>query len=253
MDDQRVGWTLRSIRIGKRWRQQDLADRARVSRWIVMRIERGRLATVPLGKVRAIAAALDAKVDTIVRWQGGDLGRLVSARHAAMHETIAKLFEGFDGWVAEPEVSFSIYGERGIIDVLAWHPGRRILLVIELKTEIFDVNDLLGTLDRKERLARQIALDRGWDPVAVGAWAVVADSRSNRRAVARFATVLRSKLPADGRGIGPWLRNPTGSIRALSFLPKVQGLHPGRPATAVKRVDRPRRAADSAQRGPSRA
>ena len=43
-----------------------------------------------------------------------------------------------------PEVSFSIYGERGVIDILAWHPGRRALLIIELKTDIVDVNELVG-------------------------------------------------------------------------------------------------------------
>lgn len=257
MDDQRVGWTLRSIRVAKRWRQRDLAARAGVSRWIVMRVERGRLATIPLGKIRAVAAALDAKLDVIVRWQGGDLARLVNARHAAMHETVARQFERLHGWIAEPEVSFSIYGERGIIDVLAWYPERRILLVIELKTEIVDVNELLGTLDRKERLAWQIARDRGWDPIEVGAWVVVQDSRANRRVVARYATVLRSKLPTDGRGMRHWLRDPAGPVRALSFLPSVHGTHPTNDSTAVRRVDRPRRratatAARRRERGPSR-
>lgn len=35
-----------------------------------------------------------------------------------------------------PEVSFSIYGQRGVIDILAWHAATRSLLVIELKTEM---------------------------------------------------------------------------------------------------------------------
>ena len=48
-------------------------------------------------------------------------------------------------WVVRPEVSFSIYGERGVIDVLAWHPARRAILVIELKTELVDINELMGT------------------------------------------------------------------------------------------------------------
>jgi hypothetical protein len=88
-----------------------------------MRIEQGRLASVPLGKIRAVAAALDARIDAVVRWQGGDLSRLVSARHARMHEIMARYFLGLPGWMIEPEVSFSIYGERGIIDILAWHPS----------------------------------------------------------------------------------------------------------------------------------
>jgi transcriptional regulator with XRE-family HTH domain len=241
MDDQRIGWTLRAIRIKKRWRQSDLASRARVSRWIVLRIEHGRLASVPIGKLRAVAAALDARVDAVVRWQGGDLPRLLNARHGRMHEEIARFFGAFPDWTAEPEVSFSIYGERGIIDVLAWHPTRRILLVVELKTEIVDVNELLGTLDRKRRLAVQIAASRDWYPHAIGTWVVVAGSRSNRRTIAEHVTVLRAKLPMDGRAIGAWLRDPHGPANGLSFMPSVQGMHLRPTAAPIRRVDRPRR------------
>ena len=238
MDDQRIGWSLRSIRVRKRWRQEDLARRAKVSRWVVLRIEQGRLGSIPLGKIRAVAAALDARLDSIVRWQGGDLSRLVGARHARMHEIVARYFRGLPGWVVEPEVSFSIYGERGVIDVLAWHPTSRILLVIELKTEIVDLNEMLGTLDRKRRLASRIASERGWDPVAIATWVVVADSRANRRTVADHATVLRSKLPSDGRQVGRWLRRPKGRLDALSFLPYVQGLHSGVDPAPIRRVVR---------------
>ena len=239
MDDQRIGWSLRSIRVRKRWRQEDLATRAKVSRWVVMRIEQGRLASVPLGKVRAVAAALDARVDAVVRWHGGDLSRLVSARHARMHEIIARYFQDLPNWIIEPEVSFSIYGERGIIDVLAWHPTTRILLVIELKTEIVDLNEMLGTIDRKRRLAAKVAEVRKWEPLAIGTWVVVADNRTNRRTVAEHGAVLRAKLPTDGRGIVRWLRRPGGRIDALSFLPNVQGLHPGVDPAPIRRVSKP--------------
>jgi transcriptional regulator with XRE-family HTH domain len=236
MDDQRIGAALRAIRIKKSWRQSDLAARARVSRWVVLRIEHGRLASVPIGKLRAVAAALDARVDAVVRWQGGDLPRLLSARHSRMHETMARFFGDLPDWIAEPEVSFSIFGERGIIDILAWHPTRRILLVIELKTEIVDVNDLLGTLDRKRRLAGDIARTRGWQPLAIGTWVVLAPGRSNRRAFAEHATVLRAKFPADGRAIRAWLEDPRGAIDALGFMPSVQGLHPGPAPAPIRRV-----------------
>jgi len=126
MDDQQVGIALRPIRVRKRWRQSDLSGKAGVSRSMIVRVEHGRIETVPLGAIRRLAAALDARSDTVVRWQGGDLGRLLNARHSAMHEAVARLFDSLDGWTAEPEVSSSIFGERGIIDILAWHPGRRI-------------------------------------------------------------------------------------------------------------------------------
>jgi transcriptional regulator with XRE-family HTH domain len=240
MDDLRIGAALRAIRIRKRWRQADLAARAGVSRWIVLRIEHGRLGSVPMGKLRAVAAALDAGIQATVRWQGGDLPKLLNARHAQMHESLARFFAGFPDWLVEPEVSFSIYGERGIIDVLAWHPRRRILLVIELKTEIVDVNEMLGTIDRKRRLAAQIANQYGWHPDAIGTWVVVAASRSNRRAIAQHIAVLRAKLPADGRTVTGWLRSPEGAVQGLSFMPSVHGAHPRPSAAPIRRVDRRR-------------
>jgi len=73
----------------------------------------------------SIAVALDASLDLSIRWHGGDLGRLVNARHAALHEALAIRFVALPGWVLEPEVSFSVYGERGVVDGLAWHQATR--------------------------------------------------------------------------------------------------------------------------------
>ena len=176
----------------------------------------------------------------IVRWQGGDLGRLINARHAAMHEVMARFFALRSPWVAEPEVSFAIWGERGVIDILAWHPPTRTILLVELKTELVDVNELLGTLDRKRRLAADIAGARGLTPASIGVWVVVAESRTNRRAVAKHGTAIRSKLPTDGRSIGRWLDRPNGALGALSFLPSVHGTHLDAEAAPIKRVVRPR-------------
>lgn len=240
MDDQRAGHVLRALRQRRGWRQRDLADRAGVSCTMVARIERGALASIPLGKVRRLAETLGARFDTIVRWQGADLGRLLDARHAAMHETMAGLLGGLDGWQFEPEVSFSIYGERGIIDILAWHPGRRMLLVIELKTEVVEVSGLLGAMDQRRRLGREIAARFGWQPVAVSTWVVIADSRTNRRAVSAHSKVLRAKMPIDGRGIGRWLKDPASRIDALSFLPYRHGVTVRRPLAPTKRVTAPR-------------
>jgi hypothetical protein len=189
--------------------------------------------------IRRVAGALDARFDTVVRWQGGDLGRLISARHAAMHDAMARIFADRHEWVAEPEVSFSIFGERGIIDILAWHPGRRILLVIELKTEFVDVNEMMGSVDRKQRLAWRIARERGWDPVAVGTWVVLPDNRTNRRALAAHEAVLRAKFPADGRLVRRWLRDPSGRVDALSFLPSVRLVGVRRDLAPIRRVNRP--------------
>ena len=149
MDDIGVGRVVRALRIRAGWRQRDLAAAARVSQPVVSRIERGRLEHVSLPALRRVCDALDVRLDLTPRWRGGELDRLLGARHSAMHEVMARRFAALDGWEAVPEVTFSLWGERGSIDVLGWHAATRTLLVTELKTEIVDVQELLGTLDRK--------------------------------------------------------------------------------------------------------
>ena len=143
---------------------------------------------------------------------------MLASGHAAMHEAAAAQL-GSAGWTVSSEVTFSIYGERGAIDVLAWHPQTRSLLVVELKTTIIDVQELLAAVDRYRRLAPRIARERGWDAVAVSVWVALRDRRTNRSRLAAHAAVLRNALPADGRSIHAWLRHPSGSIAGLSFLP----------------------------------
>ena len=94
------------------------------------------------------------------------MSRLVNSRHAAMHEEMARIFAELDGRIVEPEVSFAVYGERGVIDIAAWHQGSRSMLVIELKTGLVDISELMGTLDRKRRLAAEVARERRWDLIS---------------------------------------------------------------------------------------
>lgn len=218
MDDRAIGLGIRELRIRRAWRQADLASAAGISRGTISRIERGHLESVTLGALRRICRALDAYLDQRLRHP--ELDRLINRHHSAMHEAIARLLGAADGWVFGPEVSFSIYGERGVIDVLAYHPSRRIVLVIELKSDIVDVQDLIGSVDRKRRLALKIARQRGWLADAAAVWVVVADSRANRARVGQHASVLRAAFPSDGRAMAGWLADPTRPLSALSFLSK---------------------------------
>jgi transcriptional regulator with XRE-family HTH domain len=245
MSDQRLGAAIRLVRVRRGWRQVDLAHRAGVGQSTVSRVERGHFTSLSVDRLRAVASELDIRVDVIGRWRAGDLDRLLNAGHSRLDESVARAFRDLPGWTAEPEVSFSIYGERGVIDILAWHPGRRVLLVIELKTDIADVNELLGTADRKRRLAVPVAMERGWirpgEPVpAVSLWVIVAPSRTNRRRLAEHQAVLRAALPTDGRAMTGWLRDPRASVRALSFWPDSHGGAGRPPGRSVRRVRTPR-------------
>ena len=217
MNSSRIGRGLRAIRTRTNLTQHVVAARAGVPRAVVARIERGDLARVRVEQLLALAAALRADIDIVLRWNGTDLDRLLNAAHSAMHELVVGILTAA-GWEVVPERSFSIWGERGVIDIVAWLAPSRTLLIVELKTEIVDVQRLIGTVDRYRRLAPQVVRDLGWEPVTVGAWVAVADSPTNRRRLGEHAGVLRAAFPWDGRTVAGWLRRPSGPLLALSFL-----------------------------------
>jgi phytoene dehydrogenase-like protein len=88
-------------------------------------------------------------------------------------------------------------------------------------------------------MAWKIADDLGWKAKAVATWIVVAPGRSNDRALAEHATVLRAKFPGDGRSMRRWLGRPTGAIAVLSFLPKARLSDLGRDGRTPRRVSAP--------------
>lgn len=233
-----LGRRFRAVRIRRRWRQQDLAERAGVSRTVVSRIELGQWTDVSMANILAVAQALGIRLRLSASWEGSDLDRMISLRHSLLHEAVSRKLGRLPGWELAPEVSYASYGERGVIDILAWHAPGRLLLVIELKTEIVDVNELLGRLDQKRRLAPKVGRERGWDPAAVSVWLVVAEGSTNRRRVSAHASVMRAALPADGRSMPAWLRAPAGSIAALSFWSNAQAVGTKQGFAAVRRVRR---------------
>jgi hypothetical protein len=101
-------------------------------------------------------------------------------------------------------------GERGIIDVLAWHAGRRCLLVIELKTELVDPAALLAQVDRYRRLALALARERGWGVAgAAAAGGGVAAARAAGAGVARS----RPAAGSTRRSAEPGAGSPARSAR----------------------------------------
>jgi transcriptional regulator with XRE-family HTH domain len=223
---QRCGATFRAVRIKRGWRQVDLALRARVHRSVISNIERGHLEGIAIGTLLNVARALEIQVTFTTRWRAGDLDRLISGKHAGLHEGVARWFDTeLPEWILAPEVSYSINGERGVIDILAWHPRRRALLVIELKTDIVDVNELVGSMDRRRRLAWRIARDRGWEPLTVSTWVLVAGGHTNRARLRGHRTMLRNAFPIDGRAMAGWLRRPDREVKGLSLWERHDASH----------------------------
>ena len=144
------------------------------------RLERGQLERVGLARARRIGAVLQIEMPVAPRWRGGELARLLDADHAALVERVVAVVRSL-GWEVMPEYTFSRFGERGSVDVVAWRAPSRSLLIVEVKTRLLDLQDLLAGVGRKERVVPGIlARERGWRPNAVGVVLVVADTSANR-------------------------------------------------------------------------
>ena len=236
MHDPRFGNAVRALRRRRGWRQVDLARAATISRSLVSAIERGRVEPLTLKTLRSVAAALDATVAVEVRWRGGALDRLLDERHAFLSAAVASMLEA-RGWLVRPEVSYSVYGERGSIDLVAWHETTRSLLIVEVKTELTSIQVTLRKHDEKVRLGPRVVGDRfGWRTVAVSGVLVLPATTSSHRHVQRHAAILDAALPARTRAVQEWIRAPSGTLAGILFVPDVshRGVKSG--ATTPHRV-----------------
>ncbi len=138
MDRYRFGRAIRALRQRRRLAQTDLAARLGWSKSKISRIEAGRLAGVPFDDLERLAAELGARLQLDLAWHGSAIDRLIDERHTALVDaTVGWLTAA--GWTVAVEASFSIFGERGSIDVFAWHPAGG-LLVIEVKASVGEAN-----------------------------------------------------------------------------------------------------------------
>jgi transcriptional regulator with XRE-family HTH domain len=242
VDDLRIGRGVRRLRHRRIWTQEDLAAKCGESQDAVSRVERGHMGDMPLRRVRSIARALDADVVVSLRWRGGDLDRLTDEGHATLLGRIAELLDA-SGWVTRTEVSYSVYGERGSIDLLAWHAESRTLLVVEVKTELVSVEGTLRKHDEKVRLARRIASERfGWQANSTSRLLVLPDLSTPRRHVERHDRVLSSAYPMRSAAIRSWLRRPSvvdGRVSGLLYLSPTHRARGRRGPISRKRVRHP--------------
>ena len=218
MTDERVGRLIAAVRRHLGLRQQDVAQSADVDQKVVSLLERGLLARVSVDAFRRVCAALHIEPVLEVRWRGGLGDRLVDRGHARIVEAVLAELARW-GWESVPEFTFNVFGERGSVDVLAWHPLTRTLLIVEIKTRLTDLQRLLMAMSRKLRLVPgEAARDRGWKPRAIGHVVVVQATRANRSIVASHRATFEATFPHQTAEVRRWLRKPTADIAGLWFI-----------------------------------
>lgn len=142
---------MRAIRLASGATQAPIAGRAGVSQSLYSRVERGLGWSQKVSTMARIARALDADLVVDLRYRGGRVDRLIDRAHAAIVETVVATLRSA-GWETVVEYSFNVFGERGSVDILAWHAATRTLLLVEVKSRLTDLQAMFHSLGRKLRL-----------------------------------------------------------------------------------------------------
>jgi hypothetical protein len=220
LDDVRLAKASRALRRKLGRTQSDVAG-AGHSRRTVSAIESGRASELRLSEVRNHFSRLGATVRVSAWWEGAALDRLIDERHATVVDAlVGRLLT--DEWQVATEVSFSEFGERGSIDVLAARNDCEAVFVGEAKSDWGSLEETLRRIAVKARLASTIAERRfGFAPRVLGVALVFPEDRTARRVAQRFAATLDAAYPARNPEVKRWIREPSGHMRGIWFLSSV--------------------------------
>ncbi|HET7494299.1 MAG TPA: helix-turn-helix transcriptional regulator [Candidatus Limnocylindrales bacterium] len=206
---------MRAIRLHDHLTQRRVAKRAGLSQAAYSRAERGQISGMTLDTLERIVDALGGRLAIDIRYRGGLGDRLIDAAHAALVDYVVGILRR-RGWLAELEYSFNVFGDRGSVDILAWHAATRTLLIVEVKSRFTDLQAMLLALARKLRVVPDaVRRDRSWDPDRVGRIVVAYGTAENRTVVQRHAAMFDTALPARAIEIRRWLRSPTTAISGV--------------------------------------
>jgi transcriptional regulator with XRE-family HTH domain len=242
----RAGKILRIVRRRRGLTQAELAALGGVAQQTVSLLERGMADDATLRTIKKAAAPLGVTVDLVLRWNGPELDRLLDARHARLVKAVVSRL-GVD-WQVAVEYTFNHFGDRGSVDVVAWHAGATALLLVEVKSELDGLETVLRPMDVKARAVPPLlARERGWRVRWLGSVLVLPDEAMARRAVERMGPVLDVALPARTVAARRWLRVPAGPLRAIWFVADTPDRRVARNPGSGGRVCHPARTVGHAQ------
>ena len=177
-----IGISVVDLRQTLGWTQAELGRRAHVSQSFVSRVEHALLTNLTFVDATRLLTAMGARLMVGVSapfMADRELQRdPAHSRCASYAATRLKR----DGWLTATEVEIGGDRSRGWIDLLAYHPDHRLLLVIEIKTEIRDLGAIERTLGWYEREAWAAVQRLGWRPSkAVGCLFLLATEMNEAR------------------------------------------------------------------------
>jgi len=190
--------------------QAEVAAAVGVSRAYVASIESGR-ANPSLEIVGRIGAALGLELQLVGR-------RPIVLNSPAQRDAVHAWVSGYVGrrlgrigLDIRREVTIGHRRTRGWIDLLAYDPQRRLLLVVEIKTWIDDLGAIERQLDWYEREAPSRARRFGWRPLRVSSWVVALASADVDDALQRNRDVIDAAFPGRARDLARLLSREDGT------------------------------------------
>jgi transcriptional regulator with XRE-family HTH domain len=133
------------------------------------------------------------------------------------------------GWLTRREVEVVHGRSHGWIDLLAFDPRTRRLVVVEIKTRLDDMGAIERQVGWYRRMAPMIARREGWAVRETTAWLLLLASDEMDAAIASNRDVLRYAFPARGPALldsdvpGLALIDPTSRRRTWLIRPRIDG------------------------------
>ena len=196
-----LGAIVSDIRRAIGWSQRELARRSGVSQSLISAIENGRLVTLTFASaVRLLEAMGSRLIIDATRPFLADRERQRDPGHARRVSFIVRRLRRL-GWDVRTEVEVGGDRARGWIDIVAFHPTLRVLLVLEVKTEIHDFGALERQVGWYEREAWAVARRLGWRPVAVRPAALLLATAANDARLRQILPEVDRAFPGRARDL----------------------------------------------------
>jgi hypothetical protein len=124
------------------------------------------------------------------------------------------------GWLTSREVEIVHQRSHGWIDILAFDPATKLLIVAELKTRLDDLGAIERQIGWYERSAFEVARRLGWAPRRTVAWLLVLASGEVEEAIRSNRDVLMRAFPIRAREMSRGLRraDEMSSGRGLALI-----------------------------------
>lgn len=189
----KIGRDVRSMRLLRGWTQTDLAERAGIGRMMVVRIEAGS-AGLDAEVLERLGASFDVPV--FLGFGRDAVADIADAGHLAMQE-LALRFGRRAGFETQFELTTRPQNSRHSIDIAFANASRRVAIVVECWNTFDDIGAAARSTARKVVELAELTAHRWEGDGRVSSVWVVRDTARNRRLVARYPEVFRSRFPGS--------------------------------------------------------